>query len=116
MKQEKRNLNRRARARRTRAGVLGTAQTPRLSVFRSNRHTYAQLIDDNQRHTLASASSKEISKKGTKVSVAEELGKLIAEKAKKAGVKAAVFDRGSYKYHGRVKAIAESARGGGLKI
>lgn len=115
-KQVRKNFNRESRKNRTRAGILGTAEKPRLSVFRSNRYTYAQLIDDTKGQTLAAASSVELGKKGIKTKLAEELGKLIAEKAKKVGLKTAVFDRGSYRYHGRVKAVAESARGAGLKI
>lgn len=112
----KRNIIRDSRQRRARAGIFGTAEKPRLSVFRSNRYTYVQLINDEKGQTVAAASSIELSKKGKKTLLAEDLGKLIAEKAKKAGVKTAVFDRGSYRYHGRVKAIAESARTAGLKI
>ncbi len=110
------NMKRELRKRRSRARVAGTSEKPRLSIFRSNKYTYAQLIDDVQGHTVASASTLELKKKGKKSEVAKELGALIAEKAKKAGVKNAVFNRSSYKYHGRVKAVAEGAREGGLKI
>ncbi len=94
---------------------------PRLSVFRSSKHIYAQVIDDAQGKTLASASSmeKDLRKsmpKGSDVSAAEAIGKLIAERAVKAGVKDVVFDRGGYIYHGRVKALAEGAREGGLNF
>ncbi len=104
------------RKNRARAKVFGTSEKPRLSVFRSNKYTYAQLIDDVKGNTIASASTLEIGKKGKKAQLAKELGTLIAEKAKKAGVKNAVFNRSMYKYHGRVKAVAEGAREGGLKI
>lgn len=110
------NLNRELRKKRNRATIFGTAEKPRLSVFRSNKYTYAQLIDDSKGHTLAAASTQELGKTGKKEKTAKELGSLIAEKAKKAGVKSATFQRSSYKYHGRVKAIAEGAREAGLKI
>ena len=101
---------------RVRANVSGTITRPRLSVFRSNKGMYIQLINDEEGKTLVSASVKEIKKKGTKVELAKELGLLIAEKAKKAKVTEVVFDRGSYQYHGRVKAVADGAREGGLKF
>jgi large subunit ribosomal protein L18 len=94
--------------------VSGTSDRPRLAIFRSNREIYAQIIDDINSSTLASASSKDA--KGTKTEQAAEVGKLIAETAKKAGVKAVVFDRGGFLYHGRVKALADSAREAGLKF
>ncbi len=103
---------------RDRAKIIGTSDRPRLSVFRSNKYTYAQLIDDAKGHTLASTSSLELGKekKAGKVSQAKALGLALAEKAKKAGIKNAVFNRSFYAYHGRVQAIAEGAREGGLKI
>lgn len=107
------------RARRTRSKIFGTAEKPRLSVFRSNRFIYAQLIDDSRGVTLLSASSREFRKDGGRKKKTEEaaiLGKLIAEKAAALGIKKAVFDRGFYKYHGRVAALAEAVRAGGLKI
>ncbi len=104
------------RKHRARAKISGTAEKPRLTVFRSNKYTYAQLIDDAKGHTVASASTLEITAKGKKTELAKSLGALIAEKAKKAGIKTAVFNRSLYKYHGRVKAVAEGAREGGLKI
>lgn len=114
---QKRALNRAFRKRRTRAKIFGTADQPRLSVFRSNRYTYVQLINDRSACTVAAASTKELaSKKGKKTELAKSLGELIAEKAKKLGIKTAVFSRGAYQYHGRVKAVAEGAREGGLKI
>ena len=115
-KLDKKNLNRGLRKNRSRARVFGTAEKPRLAVFRSNKYTYAQLIDDTKGHTLAAASSQELAKKGKKAELAKYLGSLIAEKAKKAGIKTAVFNRSFYRYHGRVKAVAEGAREGGLKI
>lgn len=107
------------RVRRVRAKIFGTLQRPRLAVFRSNRHIYAQLIDDGKSHTLASASSREFAKqelKGKKTGQAGRVGELIAKKAFEARVKTAVLDRRAYKYHGRVRAVAEGAKKGGLKI
>ena len=97
--------------------VSGTAAKPRLSVFRSNKEIYAQLIDDVNGVTLIAASSreKEIGK-GTNVEVAAAVGKLVAEKALKAGVETVKFDRGGYLYHGRIKSLAEGARAAGLKF
>ena len=99
---------------RTRAKIFGTKERPRLSVFRSNKYTYAQLIDDTASKTLFSSSTQD--KKGAKAEQAKSVGLKLAESAKKGGVKEAVFDRGHYKYHGRVKAVAEGAREGGLKF
>ena len=102
---------------RIRKTISGTATNPRLSVFRSNKEIYAQLIDDVNGVTLLSASSreKEIGK-GTNVEVAAAVGKLVAEKALKAGVETVKFDRGGYLYHGRIKSLAEGARAAGLKF
>lgn len=97
---------------RVRRKVSGTTSRPRLNVFRSNKNIYAQVIDDTAGHTLAAASSKEA--KGTKSEQAKAVGQLIAEKAKAAGITQVVFDRGGYLYHGRVKAVADGAREGGL--
>lgn len=97
----------------------GTAERPRLSVFRSNKEIYAQIIDDRSGKTLAAVSSRDkaLSKaKGTKTEIANEVGKAIAEAAKKAGIEQVAFDRGGYLYHGRVKSLAEGAREGGLKF
>ncbi len=104
--------------RRIRIVSSGTETRPRLSVFRSNKEIYAQVIDDNAGKTLASASSRDkgIDVKGTKTEVANAVGKAIAEKATKAGVEMVAFDRGGNLYHGRVKALAEGAREGGLKF
>ena len=108
---------RKLRHHRVRAKVSGTADKPRLNVFRSNTHIYVQLIDDENGKTMASASSHELkSKKMKKADAAAEVGKLAAEKALKAGIKQAVFDRGGYQYHGRIKNLAEAARAAGLKI
>ncbi|MBI2024553.1 MAG: 50S ribosomal protein L18 [Candidatus Harrisonbacteria bacterium] len=111
----KKNLNRTLRKNRSRARIFGTAEKPRLSVFRSNKYTYVQLIDDANSRTMAAASTKEIAK-GKKVDLAKKLGTAIAEKAKKLGIKNAVLHRSSYAYHGRVKAVADGAREGGLKL
>lgn len=94
--------------------VSGTSERPRLAVFRSNKEIYAQLIDDVSNITLTSASSAD--SKGTKTEQASAVGKLIADNALKAGISSVVFDRGGFLYHGRVKALAESAREGGLKF
>ena len=104
---------------RIRQTSVGTAEKPRLSVYRSNKEIYAQLIDDNTGTTLAAASSrdKELSKaKGTKSEIANQVGKIIAEKALKAGIEKISFDRGGNLYHGRVKSLADGAREGGLKF
>ena len=102
---------------RIRKTISGTATNPRLSVFRSNKEIYAQLIDDVNGVTLLAASSreKEIGK-GTNVEVATAVGKLVAEKAIKAGIETVTFDRGGYLYHGRIKSLAEGARAAGLKF
>ena len=106
------------RHRRVRGKVAGTAQRPRLAVFRSNKGIFAQLIDDETGRTLAGTSWLGLKKsfKGNKSDQAAEVGKTIAEAAKKAGIETVVFDRGGYLYHGRVKALAEAAREGGLKF
>jgi large subunit ribosomal protein L18 len=104
---------------RIRTTVSGTATKPRLSVFRSNKDIYAQLIDDTKGHTIAAASSREkdiFSAGGNKVEKSAKVGKLLAERAKAAGVETCVFDRGGYLYHGRVKSLADGAREGGLKF
>jgi large subunit ribosomal protein L18 len=107
---------RKRRANRTRAKVKGTSARPRLSVFRSNNFIYAQLIDDEAGKTILSISSKGLKSEKGKVALAEKVGELLAKKAEEKGVKSAVFDRGRYLYHGRVKALAESARKGGLEF
>ena len=104
--------------RRIRKIFTGTAAQPRLAVFRSNKEIYAQIINDATGTTLMAASSKQkdIKAKGTKTEIAAIVGKAIAEKAVKAGIEKIAFDRGGYLYHGRVKALAEAAREGGLKF
>ena len=103
------------RRRRVRAKVHGSAERPRISVFRSNRGVFAQLIDDDSGRTLAAASWTEPELRSLKpMDQSRRLGELLAERAKAAGIEDAVFDRGGYRYHGRVKALAEGAREGGL--
>ena len=106
------------RHRRVRKKVRGTPQRPRLSVFRSGKHIYAQVIDDAKAITLAAASTaeKENKGKGYNVESATNVGKMIAERALAKGVKQVMFDRGGYIFHGRVKALAEAAREGGLEF
>ena len=104
---------------RIRTKIHGTAQKPRLSVFRSNKDIYAQLIVDNTGTTLAAASSREkdiAAVAGNKVAKSLNVGKAIAQKAKALGIETCVFDRGGYLYHGRVKSVADGAREGGLKL
>ena len=104
---------------RIRAKVSGTAQKPRLSVFRSNKDIYAQLIDDRTGTTLAAANSRQAdiaAQSGTKSEKAALVGKVLAQKAKDLGIETCVFDRGGYLYHGRVKSVADGAREGGLKL
>ena len=111
------DLRRRKIHLRIRKAVIGTAQRPRLSVFRSNLSIYCQLIDDRAGHTLASASSRDTAvAKATKVDQARQVGKMIAEKAQAIKIESVVFDRSGYLYHGRVKALADGAREGGLKF
>ena len=105
------------RRRRVRAKVIGTAARPRISVFRSNRGIFAQLIDDEAGRTLAAVSWTESDLRSLKsMEQAGKAGELLAERAKAAGVDAAVFDRGGYRYHGRVKAFADGVREGGLTV
>ena len=104
---------------RIRKVINGTPERPRLSVFRSNKQIYAQLIDDTEGKTLMAASSRQLEiddKKITKTVQAELVGKLIAEKAKEAGIEQVVFDRSGYLYHGRIKTLSEAVRKGGLKF
>jgi large subunit ribosomal protein L18 len=103
------------RRRRVRAKVRGSAERPRISVFRSNRGVFAQLIDDDAGRTLASVNWTESDLRGLgRMEQAQRAGALLADRAKAAGIESAVFDRGGYKYHGRVKALADGAREGGL--
>ena len=105
------------RRRRVRAKIVGTAERPRISVFRSNRGIFAQLVDDDSGRTLASVNWTESDLRSLKpMEQATKAGELLAQRAKAAGVETAVFDRGGYQYHGRVKALAEGAREGGLKF
>ena len=115
-KQKIKQYQRSRRRGRVRAKVSGTSKCPRLSVFRSNKGMYLQLIDDEKGKTLVSAHSSEVKKKDKKVAISFELGKLIAEKALAKKIKQIVFDRGGYKYHGRVKAVADGAREEGLSF
>ena len=111
---EQRRLKRR---RRVRAKVVGTAARPRISVFRSNRGIAAQLIDDERGHTLAAVSWTEADLRDLKpAEQAAQAGKVLAQRAKDAGIERAVFDRGGYQYHGRVKAFAEGVREGGVAV
>ena len=118
-KSRERRLGRRKRIRRS---LVGTTERPRLSVFRSIKHIYAQIIDDTDGHTLASASSLDLTgatkktKDEKKIELSEKVGSEVATRAKEQGIKKVVFDRGGYKYHGRVKFLADAARKGGLEF
>jgi large subunit ribosomal protein L18 len=119
MQATRKRLARLRRHRRVRARIHGAAERPRLAVFRSNRHIYAQLVDDDSGRTLAAASSVESDVRGAaggKKEAAKVVGQLIAQRAKAAGVDRAVFDRGGRLYHGRVASLAEGAREGGLQL
>lgn len=113
-KMKVKNEQRVRRTKRVRAKVIGTSERPRLAVFRSLKHISVQVIDDATQKTLASASDKDVKVKGTKTETAHELGKIIAERAKAQKVEKVVFDRRDKRYHGRIKAVAEGAREGGL--
>jgi large subunit ribosomal protein L18 len=107
------------RHRRVRKKVMGTAERPRLAVFRSNKHIYVQAIDDLAGRTVASASTMETDVRGgatATVAAAKEVGKRVGERAKQAGITTVVFDRGGFKYHGRIAAIADGAREAGLEL
>jgi large subunit ribosomal protein L18 len=109
--------NRRTRIKKSiRSKISGTAEKPRLSVFRSNTSIYAQLIDDTAGKTLVSASSKEVDTKNANIEISKSVGQKLAEKATSNGISTVVFDRGGYLFHGKVKALAEGAREGGLKF
>jgi large subunit ribosomal protein L18 len=101
---------------RIRKKIIGSTERPRLSVFRSNKDIYCQLIDDLNGHTLMAASSREAAAEGNKVEQAHKVGLLLAERAKSANISMVLFDRGGYLYHGRVKALADGAREGGLNF
>ncbi|MBX6763969.1 MAG: 50S ribosomal protein L18 [Rubrobacteraceae bacterium] len=109
-------LHRNRRRARVRRKIYGTAQRPRLSVYRSNVHIYAQLIDDDAGHTLVAADSREVGEAESRVEASRKVGELVAKRAVEAGIERVVFDRGGNKYHGRVAALAEGARSGGLKF
>ena len=113
---KQKQLKRAIRHRRVRSRVFGVAKNPRLSVFKANAHIYAQLIDDESGKTLAAASSKEVKSKGKKTELAKEVGKMVATKALVKKIKNVKFDRGGFKYHGRIKALADGAREGGLEF
>jgi len=116
IKRQDRKVNRLKRHKRVRVHVAGTPQRPRLAVFRSLNHLYAQVIDDGSSHTVASASTVGLKAKGNGVAHAQEVGKAIAAKAKAAGITSVVFDRGGFLYHGRIKALADAAREAGLEF
>ena len=108
--------HREKRRKRVRRKIAGTAERPRLSVYRSNVNIYAQLIDDDAARTLAAADSREVGEAENRKDAARKVGELIARRAQEAGIEVAVFDRGGNKYHGRIAALAEGAREGGLKL
>jgi len=112
---DKRGQKKRRRAR-IRRKIFGTAECPRLSVYRSNIHIYAQLVDDLEGHTLVAADSREVEEAENRTDAARKVGELIAGRAGGAGIEVAVLDRGGNKYHGRVAALAEGARSGGLRF
>ena len=112
---DKRGQKNRRRAR-IRRRLIGTAERPRLSVYRSNVHIYAQLVDDEAGRTLAAADSREVGEAENRKEAAQKVGELIARRAQDADIEAVVFDRGGNKYHGRIAALAEGAREGGLKL
>ena len=116
IKREDRKSNRARRHKRVRVHVAGTQARPRLAVFRSLNHLYAQVIDDGSSRTVAAASTVELKTKGNGMTQAAEVGKAIAAKAKSAGISQVVFDRGGFLYHGRVKALADAAREAGLEF
>ena len=108
--------HREKRRKRVRRKIAGTADRPRLSVYRSNVNIYAQLIDDDAARTLAAADSREVGEAENRKDAARKVGELIARRAQEAGIEVAFFDRGGNKYHGRIAALAEGAREGGLKL
>jgi large subunit ribosomal protein L18 len=109
-------MHREKRRKRVRRKVVGSADRPRLSVYRSNVHIYAQLIDDDAQVTLAAADSRQVGEAESRKDAARKVGELIASRASEAGIETVVFDRGGNKYHGRIAALAEGAREGGLKL
>jgi large subunit ribosomal protein L18 len=113
---ENKRLHRDKRRKRVRRKIIGTAERPRLTVYRSNVHIYAQLVDDYTGHTLAAADSRETGDAENRTEAARKVGELVAERATDAGLQEVVFDRGGNRYHGRVAALAEGARSGGLRL
>ncbi len=114
-----RNKSRQKRHLRVRKNIIGTSTLPRLNVFRSNKHIYAQIIDDSKHETLVCASSNDKELKlenGSNIEAAKKVGELVAKRALELSIKGVVFDRGGYLYHGRVKALAEGAREAGLEF
>jgi len=116
IKKESRNALRVKRHKRIRKNLSGTSALPRLNIFRSNSNIYAQIIDDTKGITLVSTSSLELKLDKNTIETAKLVGESIAEKAREIGIKEVVFDRGGYNYHGRIKALADSARDKGLKF
>ena len=116
LKPADRQLSRRRRHRRVRVRVRGTAERPRLSVYRSLHHLYAQLIDDDAHATVAASSTVRLASHSNNLEAAERVGRAIAELAQQKGVARVVFDRGGFLYHGRIKALADAARAGGLEF
>lgn len=118
MNKKNKKTQKERRHRRVRAKIQGTDERPRLCVFRSNKHIYAQIIDDEKGWTLVSASDLEVkdSKKDKKTDLAQKVGQLIAQKAKEKKIKTVVFDRGGFRYHGRIKTLADEARKQGLQF
>ncbi len=116
IKRTDRKVGRLKRHRRVRVTVSGTSDRPRLAVYRSLNHLYAQVIDDGAAKTVAAASTVELKAKGNGMAEAAQVGRQIADKAKAAGVKQVVFDRGGFLYHGRIKALADAAREAGLEF
>lgn len=109
-------VQRERRRKRLRRRIYGTAERPRLSVYRSNVHIYAQLVNDDEGNTLAAADSREVGDSENRTEAARKVGELVAQRAQDADIEEVVFDRGGNKYHGRVAALAEGARAGGLKL
>lgn len=116
IKKESKNTNRLKRHARIRKNLSGTKETPRLSIYRSNTNMYAQIIDDEAGNTLVSASTSELKTKSNNTEACAKVGEQIAKKALAKGITEVVFDRSGYKYHGRVKALADAAREAGLKF
>ncbi|PLX20605.1 50S ribosomal protein L18 [Candidatus Parcubacteria bacterium] len=115
-KEKNKQIKKQRRHARIRAKISGTSERPRISVFKSNKGMFVQLIDDTKGFTLVSVNSKEVKADGDKKAVSFEIGKLLAKKAVEKKISSAVFDKGSYKYHGRIESLASGAREGGLKF